>query len=118
MDAAGLELAVGFKGAEPAILDAYTQSGGERSSATMVFLLALQHHIKSPIRAVDEFDVHMDPRNRELVTNMLLSEIGLHSRTQYLSITPGQIRIVEKNVHVITVQNVEGTTELKVMSNG
>jgi chromosome segregation protein len=118
MDAAGLELAVGFKGAEPAILDAYTQSGGERSSATMAFLLALQHHIKSPIRAVDEFDVHMDPRNRELVTNMLLREIGLHGKAQYLSITPGLIRVVEKNVHVITVQNVEGTSELKVLSNG
>jgi chromosome segregation protein len=118
MDAAGLELAVGFKGAEPVILDAYTQSGGERSSATMVFLLALQHHIKSPIRAVDEFDVHMDPRNRELVTNMLLREIGLHDRAQYLSITPGQIHGVERNAHVITVQNVEGSSELKVMSNG
>lgn len=118
MDAAGLELAVGFKGAEPVILDAYTQSGGERSSVTMVFLLALQHHIKSPIRAVDEFDVHMDPRNRELVTNMLLREIGLHDRAQYLSITPGQIHGVERNAHVITVQNVEGSSELKVMSNG
>lgn len=118
MDAAGLELAVGFKGAEPAILDAYTQSGGERSTATMAFLLALQHHIKSPIRAVDEFDVHMDPRNRELVTNMLLGAIGLQDKSQYLSITPGQIHIGEKNVHVITVQNVEGTSELKVMSNG
>jgi chromosome segregation ATPase len=118
MDAAGLELAVGFKGAEPVILDAYTQSGGERSSATMVFLLALQHHIKSPIRAVDEFDVHMDPRNRELVTNMLLREIGLHDRAQYLSITPGQIHGVERTAHVITVQNVEGSSMLKVMSNG
>ncbi|RLE76630.1 MAG: hypothetical protein DRZ80_00645, partial [Thermoprotei archaeon] len=71
---AGLELTVGFKGLEPALLDPYTQSGGERSTAIMCFLLALQSHIKSPLRAIDEFDVHMDPSNRAAILDMVIQQ--------------------------------------------
>jgi len=117
IETAGLELIVGFKGAELKVLDSYTQSGGERSTATMAFLLALQQHLKSPFRAVDEFDVHMDPRNREVISDMLLSEISGNKEMQYLTITPGQITAIEKDVHVITVQNVSGRSEVKVMSS-
>jgi len=115
IESAGLELVVGFKGAEPQVLNAYTQSGGERSSATMLFLLALQQYLKSPFRAVDEFDVHMDPRNREVISNMLLKEIGRSKETQYVTITPGQITAVEGDIHVITVQNVSGRSEVMVV---
>ena len=117
IETAGLELIVGFKGAEPKILDSYTQSGGERSAATMAFLLALQQHLKSPFRAVDEFDVHMDPRNREIIADMLLREISGSKEIQYLTITPGQITMIEDDVHVITVQNASGKSEVKVMSD-
>ena len=41
IETAGLEILVGFKGGKPVALDAYTQSGGERTTATMSFLLAL-----------------------------------------------------------------------------
>ena len=116
IETAGLELVVGFKGAEPAILDAYTQSGGERSTATMAFLLALQQHVKSPFRAVDEFDVHMDPRNREVISDLLFKEISNNREIQYLTITPGQITAIDENVHVITVQNVEGKSEVRVVA--
>jgi chromosome segregation ATPase len=92
---AGLELTVGFRGAEPHVLDSQTQSGGERSSTTMAFLLALQRHIKSPFRAVDEFDVHMDPRNREIISQMLLMEMEKEMESQYLVITPGQLTSVK-----------------------
>jgi len=111
----GLELTVGFKGAEPAILDAYTQSGGERSTAIMTFLLALQQYVKSPFRAVDEFDIHMDPKNRETISNLLYKEVRGSRETQYLTITPGQITNVDEAVHVITVQNLEGRSEVSVM---
>lgn len=111
----GLELTVGFKGAEPAILDSYTQSGGERSTATMAFLLALQQYVKSPFRAVDEFDIHMDPKNRETISDLLYSEVRGSRETQYLTITPGQITNVDKAVHVITVQNLEGRSEVSVV---
>ncbi|MFH0897215.1 MAG: AAA family ATPase [Candidatus Bathyarchaeota archaeon] len=115
VETAGLELIVGFKGVEPKVLDSYTQSGGERSAATMAFLLALQQHLKSPFRAIDEFDVHMDPRNREIISDMLLKEISGDKEIQYFTITPGQITTIEKDVHVITVQNVSGKSEIKVM---
>ncbi|MCK4953487.1 hypothetical protein KAS14_06865, partial [Candidatus Bathyarchaeota archaeon] len=109
IEEAGLGILVGFKGAEPVALDAYTQSGGERSTATMAFLLALQQHVRSPFRAVDEYDLHMDPKNREIIANILISSVK-GSDAQYLAITPSQISFTEKDVHIITVQNVEGTS--------
>ncbi|NIP66822.1 hypothetical protein GWN63_01895 [Candidatus Bathyarchaeota archaeon] len=112
IEEAGLQILVGFKGAEPVPLDAYTQSGGERSTATMSFLLALQRHIDSTFRAVDEYDVHMDPRNREIIANMLVSSVK-GSDAQYLAITPSQLAFTGKDVHIITVQNVEGTSLIK-----
>ncbi len=109
IESAGLEVLVGFKGAKPVTLNAYTQSGGERSMATVSFLLALQQHVKSPFRAVDEYDVHMDPRNRETITNLLIESVeGLNQ--QYLIITPSRITFADKPIHLITVQNVEGTS--------
>lgn len=109
IESAGLEVLVGFKGAKPVTLDAYTQSGGERSMATVSFLLALQQHVQSPFRAVDEYDVHMDPKNRETITNLLIESVeGLNQ--QYLIITPSQITFADKPIHLITVQNVEGTS--------
>lgn len=109
---AGLEIFVGFKGGKPVPLNAYTQSGGERSTATVTFLLALQQHVHSPFRAVDEYDVHMDPKNREIIANLLVSSVaGLDS--QYLAITPSQLTFTGKNVHLIAVQNVEGASLIK-----
>jgi chromosome segregation ATPase len=107
IETAGLEILVGFKGGKPVALDAYTQSGGERTTATMSFLLALQQHVRSPFRAVDEYDIHMDPKNREMITRMLLSLIK-DATSQYIVITPSQITFAQQNANIITVQNVEG----------
>jgi chromosome segregation ATPase len=112
IEAAGLEVLVGFKGARPVPLNAYTQSGGERSTATMSFLLALQQHVRSPFRAVDEYDVHMDPKNREMIASLLIDAVkGLD--VQYLAITPSQITFADKGVTIVTVQNVEGRSTVK-----
>ena len=114
VEAAGLEIFVGFKGAKPVPLNAYTQSGGERSTAIMSFLVALQQHVRSPFRAVDEYDIHMDPKNREIIANLLVSSVsGLDA--QYLAITPSQVAFTGKDVHIITVQNVEGTSIIREM---
>jgi chromosome segregation ATPase len=111
IEEAGLQILVGFKGAKPVPLDAYTQSGGERSTATMSFLLALQQRVRSPFRAVDEYDIHLDPRSRELIADMIVSTVG--GGEQFLAITPSQLTFTEKDVHIITVQNVEGTSIIK-----
>ncbi len=107
IETAGLEILVGFKGGRPVALDAYTQSGGERTTATMSFLLALQQHVRSPFRAVDEYDIHMDPKNRETIAHMLLSMIK-DTTAQYIVITPSQITFAQQNANIVTVQNVEG----------
>jgi chromosome segregation ATPase len=107
IEMAGLEIYVGFKGGKPVALDAYTQSGGERTTSTMSFLLALQQHVRSPFRAVDEYDIHMDPKNREMIAKVLLSIIK-DANAQYVVITPSQITFAQKEANVITVQNLEG----------
>jgi len=111
IEAAGIEIHVGFKGAKPVPLNIYSQSGGERSTAVMAFLLALQQHIQSPFRAIDEYDVHMDPRNREVIANLLISAVK-EGDVQYLAITPNQMYFEGKDVHMITVQNIEGTSTI------
>ena len=113
IDEAGLELFFGFGGIEPQVLDAYTQSGGERSTSSMCFLLALQRRIESPIRAIDEFETHMDPRNREVIMRQILGSMRDESK-QYIVITPGQIPGIEGVPNVITVQNVAGTSKVRV----
>jgi chromosome segregation ATPase len=78
----------------------------------MSFLLALQQHVRSPFRAVDEYDIHMDPKNREMIANLLIDAVkGLD--VQYLAITPSQITFANRGVHIITVQNVEGKSAIK-----
>ena len=112
IETAGLEILVGFKGGKPVTLDAYTQSGGERTTATMSFLLALQQHVRSPFRAVDEYDIHMDPKNRELIAKMLISTVK-DAGSQYIVITPSQITFAGEEANIITVQNVEGKSIIR-----
>ncbi|HDI42202.1 MAG TPA: hypothetical protein ENF62_00275, partial [Candidatus Bathyarchaeota archaeon] len=107
IEEAGLEIYVGFKGAEPLPLNAYTQSGGERSAATVAFLLALQQHIKSPFRAVDEYDVHLDPLNRQVIASQIVASVS-GTNAQYLVITPSRISFANENIHLITIQSVNG----------
>ncbi len=81
----------------------------------MAFLLALQQRVRSPFRAVDEYDVHMDPKNREVIANLLISAVE-GGTGQYLAITPNQMYYEGKDIHVIMVQNIEGTSLVKEVS--
>ena len=107
----GLELLIGFRGAAPAVLDAYTLSGGERSTATISFLLALQRLSASPIVAVDEFDVHMDPVNRERIFRSIFQR-AQDDEKQYVVITPSQVKIMGDDINYVVTQMVEGRTEV------
>ena len=113
IESAGLEILVGFKGAKPVPLNIYTQSGGERSTATVAFLIALQQHVRSPFRAIDEYDIHLDPRSREILANVIISSVR---GGQFLIITPSQITLEQEDVNVIVVQNVEGSSVIRVLS--
>jgi len=110
LENAGLELYVGFRGSQPVLFDYYTQSGGERSASIMAFLLAIQQLLKSPFRAVDEFDIHMDPRNREEIYKMMISAM---KDAECLLITPGQLTVADPSVHIIVVQKAYGKSSVR-----
>jgi len=112
IDEAGLSLYVGFRGSAAQTLDPFTQSGGERTVALMAFILSLQTRIVSPLRALDEFDIHMDPKNREAMFKMILSQMKQRDASQYIVITPSIITVLDRSAHVITVQAVHGASEI------
>jgi len=68
--------------------------------------------VRSPFRAVDEYDVHMDPKNREMIARLILSMIK-EATAQYVVITPSQITFAQENANIITVQNVEGKSVVR-----
>ena len=114
IEEAGLEIWVGYKGAIPTRLDPYTHSGGERSASVMAFLLALQQNIVSPFRAVDEFDLHMDPKNKEVVSEFIVKTME-GSAGQYIAITPSQITFKGDGIHVILVHKTEGASTVRIV---
>lgn len=111
IDNSGLEVYVGFGKSEPYPMDSYAQSGGERTLAVVSFLLALQQFIESPFRAVDEFDVHLDPRMREVILSYLV-ELMKDREDQYVIITPGYLPKNLTNVNIIVVQKIEGISRV------
>lgn len=108
VERAGLEIFVGFAGSSPATFNPYALSGGERTAAIMCFFLALQNHVRSPLRAVDEFDVHMDPRNRDAILSMVFELASRNSGVQYVVITPGPLTKLPEGSNVLVVQKVRG----------
>ncbi len=110
----GLDIEVGFAGKELTSISTLSQSGGEKSLSTMSFLLALQRQVKSPFRAVDEYDVHLDPMNKDLVTRLLRSAVRRGGGKQYIAITPSQIprKDLEGAENVVVVQSVEGKSKV------
>lgn len=114
IEEAGLEIYVGFKGAQKSKLDPYTHSGGERSTSVMTFLLALQQNILSPFRAVDEFDLHMDPKNKGVVSDFIVDTME-DTEDQYMAITPSQVSFQGKDVHIILVQKTDDVSSVRLV---
>lgn len=67
-------------------------SGGERSVATIMFLMALQDSVISPFRVVDEINQGMDePNERQVFKRIVENSIDKPNgplRPQYFLITP------------------------------
>jgi chromosome segregation ATPase len=55
----------------------------------------------------------LDPRNREAILKEIM-EFMKGEETQYIVITPGQLTNVEGVSNVITVQNIAGSSQVKV----
>ena len=114
IEEAGLEIFVSYKGGQLSRLDPYTHSGGERSTTVMAFLLALQQNVLSPFRAVDEFDLHMDPKNKELVSEFIVSTME-RTADQYMAITPSQVTFKGKEVHIIMIHKTEDISTVRLV---
>jgi structural maintenance of chromosomes protein 5 len=114
IEEAGLEIFVSFKGGQLSKLDPYTHSGGERSTSVMAFLLALQQNILSPFRAVDEFDLHMDPKNKEIVSEFIVSTME-GTKDQYMAITPSQVTFRGKDVHILMIHKTENISNVRLV---
>mmetsp|Transcript_14085 Transcript_14085/g.26846 ORF Transcript_14085/g.26846 Transcript_14085/m.26846 type:complete len:329 (-) Transcript_14085:98-1084(-) len=89
----GLEIWVQFrKGAELQRLSKFTQSGGERSVSTMLYLLCLQSVTETPFRVVDEINQGMDSKNERMIFDRIVASCALDSAgpdaPQYFLVTP------------------------------
>ncbi|KAJ1462843.1 P-loop containing nucleoside triphosphate hydrolase protein [Pelagophyceae sp. CCMP2097] len=85
----GLAILVSFRdAAQLRRLQAHVQSGGERSVSTIMFLMALQAHMPSPFRVVDEINQGMDEVNERIVFNRIVQNSTGPEAPQYFLITP------------------------------
>ncbi len=102
-----LEISAKFHESSERELRRAKASGGEKALATLSFLIALQECSSSPIKAIDEFDVHLDPMNKARVLEVLYSAISKReSIGQYFLVTPGPLPAMDwskGNIQVVTV---------------
>ncbi|XP_030832464.1 structural maintenance of chromosomes protein 5 isoform X1 [Strongylocentrotus purpuratus] len=70
------------------LLTSTYQSGGERSVATVLYLMALQELNKCPFRVVDEINQGMDPSNERKVFEFVVETACRENTSQYFLITP------------------------------
>lgn len=88
-DKFGLEIHVQFRKGEPlTLLCGTSQSGGERSVCTMLFLLCLQKVTNCPFRVVDEINQGMDPKNERMIFDQIVSSAESGDTPQYFLVTP------------------------------
>ena len=67
-------------------------SGGERSFATVSFIMALWEAMESPFRCLDEFDVFMDLMNRRISMQLMLEGAETMQTRQFIFLTPQDMR--------------------------
>eukprot|EP00898_Chlorokybus_atmophyticus_P008216 jgi/Chlat1/8396/Chrsp80S07832 len=70
------------------ILSAQRQSGGERSVATMLYLLSMQDLTSCPFRVVDEINQGMDPTNERTIFRQLVQITSRPDTPQCFLLTP------------------------------
>lgn len=84
----GVMIKVKYRDNETLIpLSSTRQSGGERSVATMIYMLALQTKTTVPFRCVDEINQGMDKENERKVFELLVQTAD-SSSSQYFLVSP------------------------------
>jgi chromosome segregation ATPase len=74
----------------------------------------LQQNVLSPFRAVDEFDLHMDPKNKEIISNFIVKTME-GSNDQYMAITPSQVTFQGKDIHLVMIHKTNGQSSVQVV---
>lgn len=84
----GIRIMVKYRDDEALIpLSSTRQSGGERSVAIMIYMLALQNKTSVPFRCVDEINQGMDKDNERKVFELLVKTAD-SSSSQYFLVSP------------------------------
>eukprot|EP01119_Soliformovum_irregulare_P024779 TRINITY_DN8979_c0_g1_i1.p1 TRINITY_DN8979_c0_g1~~TRINITY_DN8979_c0_g1_i1.p1 ORF type:complete len:435 (+),score=139.36 TRINITY_DN8979_c0_g1_i1:323-1627(+) len=88
-DKYSIQIKVKFRDEDPLqALNAHTQSGGERSVSTMLYLVSLQDLTPCPFRLVDEINQGMDPVNERMIFSVVAERACKPGLPQYFLITP------------------------------
>ncbi|XP_071439189.1 structural maintenance of chromosomes protein 6-like [Hetaerina americana] len=86
--------------------DPKSLSGGERSFATVAFILSMWEALELPFYALDEFDVYMDNANREITLDLLITH-GLDKKDyQFVFLTPQPINpsLQSDEIHIFNLE--------------
>uniref|UniRef100_A0A4Y0BPI2 RecF/RecN/SMC N-terminal domain-containing protein n=1 Tax=Anopheles funestus TaxID=62324 RepID=A0A4Y0BPI2_ANOFN len=81
-------------------------SGGERSYATVAFLISLWSCVDTPFFFLDEYDVFTDQVNRHTITRLLLNEASKKPDRQFCFLTPQDMSEVKGTEH-LTIHRME-----------
>ena len=104
----GVKIRVKYRDSEPLQeLTAHHQSGGERSVATALYMLALQELTTVPFRCVDEINQGMDARNERRVFELLVRTSCSENSAQYFLLTPKLLKGLDYSprMNVLIVNN-------------
>ncbi|EKC98079.1 nucleus protein [Trichosporon asahii var. asahii CBS 8904] len=104
----GIEILVSYRDNEPlAVLTANRQSGGERSLATVTYLMSLTEMARTPFSLVDEINQGMDKRAERRVHNQMVQVTCSENAGQYFLITPKLLEGLHYNprMRILQVNN-------------
>lgn len=107
-DKYGVRIRVKFRdGEQLRELTPFHQSGGERSVATVLYMMSLQELAKCPFRCVDEINQGMDPVNERKVFELVVQTVCKRSASQYFLLTPKLLPDLQyaDNMTVLCVNN-------------
>ncbi|TRY78509.1 hypothetical protein TCAL_08127 [Tigriopus californicus] len=107
----GIEIMVKYRSNQPLQrLDPHQQSGGERSVATALYMLALQELTVVPFRCVDEINQGMDALNERRVFDLIVQTSCREQSAQYFLLTPKLLPDLnyDDNMSVLVVHNGDG----------
>jgi structural maintenance of chromosomes protein 6 len=83
---------------------AKTLSGGEKSFSQICLLLSVWDAMGMPMRCLDEFDVYMDPVNRNTSVRLLIDGARHSPGGQFVLISPGVRSDIPRTEDVTTIE--------------